>query len=119
LDFVVQSAHKWLWRTEVVQAAFAEHTGPKHLLRYEDLLEDPVSRLGELFTWLGLETNAEQLTALVARHAFEGLAEDDRGPQRFYRAATPGMWRSNLTDQEQAAVHSVIGAKLGELGYAT
>ena len=35
LDFVVQSAHKWLWRTEVVQAAFAAHPGPKQMVRYE------------------------------------------------------------------------------------
>ena len=38
LPFVVQSAYKWLWRTEVVQEAFRHHSGPKYLLRYEDLV---------------------------------------------------------------------------------
>ena len=39
--FVVNSAYQWLWRTEVVEAAFAEHRGPKHMLRYEDLVGEP------------------------------------------------------------------------------
>ena len=31
--FVVQSAQKWLWRTEVVQQAYRDHPGPKLLIR--------------------------------------------------------------------------------------
>jgi hypothetical protein len=33
------------------------------------------------------------------------------------RAATPGLWRENLTEDEQRTMHDIMGAKLGELGY--
>jgi hypothetical protein len=117
LAFAVQSAEKWLWRTAVVQEAYAAHTGPKLMLRYEDLLVDPVPHLRGMFEWLGLETEEPLLRDLVERHAFEALPAEDRGPQKFFRAASPGLWRENLSEEEQEAVQRVIGPKLGELGY--
>jgi hypothetical protein len=38
--FVVQSARKWLWRTEVTQRAYDAHPGPKLVMRYEEILAD-------------------------------------------------------------------------------
>ncbi|MCW2990501.1 MAG: sulfotransferase, partial [Solirubrobacterales bacterium] len=55
LDFVVQSARKWVWRTQVVREAYAAHDGPKLMLRYEDLRADPFAQLSVLFAWLGLD----------------------------------------------------------------
>lgn len=117
LAFVVQSAKKWLWRTEVVQAAYASHGGPKHLVRYEDLRADPQRHMRELFDWLGLEASDGELGALIEKHEFEKLPEEARGSQSFFRAATPGLWRENLSEAEQAAVEEIVGPKLRELGY--
>jgi hypothetical protein len=117
IEFLVQSAKKWLWRTEVVQAAYRDHSGPKHMVRYEDLRADPRTHLRALFDWLGLEASDAALDALIEKHAFEKLPEEKRGPQSFFRAASPGLWRENLTGAEQAAVEEVIGPKLRELGY--
>ena len=61
LGFVIQSAHKWLWRTEVVQEAFRDHKGPKHLLRYEQLRDDTAMHLQALFDWLGLPVGDDEL----------------------------------------------------------
>jgi hypothetical protein len=33
------------------------------------------------------------------------------------RAATPGLWRENLTEDEQRTMDEIMGAKLAELGY--
>ena len=33
------------------------------------------------------------------------------------RAATPGLWRENLTEEEQSTMHEIMGSKLTELGY--
>jgi hypothetical protein len=35
----------------------------------------------------------------------------------FHRAATPGLWRENMSPAEQEAVEQVLGDKLRELGY--
>jgi Sulfotransferase family len=117
-EFVAQLAYKWLWRTEVVQEAFAAHRGPKLLVRYEDLRADTHRHLREIVDWLGLPVGDERLDALVERHAFESLPEKVRGERAFNRAATPGLWRENLSDDEQRAIHEIVGGKLAELGYA-
>ena len=116
LEFVVGSARKWLWRTEVVEAAIAAHPGPTHLVRYEDLVSDPRPRLAALLGWLGLEAGADQLERWVHAHSFERVAEA-RGAGEFHRLATPGAWRANLTADEQLALDGVIGSKLRQLGY--
>jgi hypothetical protein len=115
--FVKQSAMKWLWRTQVVQDAFAAHPGPKLLVRYKDLRGDPLPQLRSIFDWLGLEITDGRLAELEAKHAFEAVPEEQRGDKSFHRSASPGGWRENLRPEEVAAVEAAIGPKLRELGY--
>ena len=117
LDIAVECAYKWLWRTEVVQAAFHAHPGPKLLLRYEGLLRDTQGELRRLFDWLRLELTDAALATVVERRSFERIPAELRGSRRFFRAARPGSWRENLSEDEQRAVEEVIGPKLRELGY--
>jgi Sulfotransferase family len=115
LDVITRLAYRWLWQTEIVEIAFAQHRGPKHMLRYEDLLREPERHLGEVFQWLGLPLEEGAVAAVVKRFSFEGIRE--RGPDRFHRSATPGAWRENLRPEEQVALGKVLGPKLRELGY--
>ena len=117
LEFVIQSAQKWLWRTEVVERAFAAHQGPKLMMRYEDLRRDTATQLRKLFAWLDVEISGEALDAMIGNHAFERLPEEQRGAQSFHRAASPGLWRENLSEREQDALERMIGPKLLQLGY--
>jgi Sulfotransferase family len=115
LDFVVRSAHHWLWRTDVIEAAFAEHPGPKHLVRYEDLLQEPERNMRVLFAWLEVETDAIDVGQVVDEFSFERLPY--RGANKQNRFAKPGAWRENLRPEERDAVQDVLGPKLRELGY--
>jgi hypothetical protein len=117
LAFVEQSAHKWLWRTEVTEQAYAAHQGPKLLVRYEDLLGDAPAHMRRIFDWLGLEISDADLEALVEGQSFERLPAEHRGPDKIFRAAQPGLWRENLTAEEREAMERVMGPKLRELGY--
>lgn len=119
LEFVIQSAYKWLWRTEVVQEAYSVHPGPKRLIRYEDLRRDPLTNLRPIFRDLGLGIEESELSALVERTSFERLPVEDRGPGHFARSASVGTWRENLTMEEQRNVRRILGPKLHELGYDT
>jgi hypothetical protein len=58
-----------------------------------------------------------QLRGLIERNDFRRLPLQARGEHEFYRAAQPGLWRENLTRDEQDAVERVLGSKLRELGY--
>jgi len=115
LDFVVRSAYQWLWRTEVVQAALAEHRGPTHTIRYEDLLSDTERRLRELFEWLGRPLERSRVESVAERLDFERLPS--HGPGEFNRSAAPGAWRDNLRPEEREAVTEILRPKLTELGY--
>jgi len=117
LSFVTQSAHKWLWRTSVVQEAYAAHEGPKLLVRYEELRREPLNGLRAILDWIGLPMPEPRLRELVDELSFERIPKESRGPKQFSRAATPGLWRESLSHEEQAAVLDVIAPKLRELGY--
>jgi hypothetical protein len=116
-SFVTRSAYTWLWRTEIVQEAFERHQGPKHLVRYEDLVGDPHGELRKVFDWLKLAVDDTELRAIVDRNSFERASEGVTGPREFFRAATPGLWRENLLPAEQAVVEDILTSKVRELGY--
>jgi hypothetical protein len=116
-DFVDRAARKWLWRTEVVQQAFEAHAGPKRLVRYEELRADTVNQLRSLFDWLRLDCGEGQLAEIADRHAFERVPAELTGADSFKRSASPGAWRENLTEDEQARVEEILGPKLREFGY--
>lgn len=113
MPFLAQAARKWVWRTQVVQEAFAAHRGPKLLVRYEDLLTDTHQQLDRTFEWL--QVPPPNIDATVDRHAFRRSPQ--HGPQKFVRAAAPGRWRQNLGADEQAMVEGIMGPKLREMGY--
>jgi hypothetical protein len=115
LDFVARSALRWLWRTEVVESAVANHEGPTLTIRYEELRREPEVILRQIVSWLGLDVSHQALEALVDRHRFERMPAT--GPQEFVRSAAPGSWRENLREDEQSVVERLLGGKLRELGY--
>jgi hypothetical protein len=109
--FLKEAAHKWVWQTRIVNAAFEQHAADKLLVRYEELRSDPDAQMQRVFGWLGLDIDAD---AAVASHAFE--TEAVRGPREFVRSAEPGAWRENLSVGEQALVNEIMGPTLREMG---
>jgi hypothetical protein len=87
------------------------------LVRYEEILADTPAQLRRIFDWLDLEMNERSMAALVEKHSFESAPRDRRGPGKPMRAATPGLWRENLTADEQRVMQEIMGAKLAELEY--
>jgi hypothetical protein len=118
VTFVSQHATLWVLRTLASQRAFAALPDEQRLLvRYEELLSDTPAQLRRIFDWLDIDLSEGDVEASVARHAFEAVPKDRRGPGKDVRAATPGLWRRNLTPEEQQAMNEIMGDKLRELGY--
>jgi hypothetical protein len=53
--------------------------------------------------------------AAVRAHAFG--SDQPTGPAEFARAATPGLWRENLSPEEQRLAEEIMGPRLADLGY--
>ena len=120
ITFVSQHSTLWVLRTMSSQRAFEALPEDQRLLvRYEELLSDTRGQLRRIFDWLDLNVSEGDLEAIVARYAFEAVPKDRRGPGKDVRAASPGLWRENLTEEEQQTMHEVMGEKLRELGYET
>lgn len=118
LAFLKNQARAWVLRTEAVQRAYASHAPELRLeLRYERLLAEPHRELARIDSWLGLGRDERQLRASVRANRFGAPMNRLRQVRRTVRAAQPGLWRENLTEEEQAAAHEIMGPKLAELGY--
>jgi peptidoglycan/xylan/chitin deacetylase (PgdA/CDA1 family) len=118
LDFVRRRAHAWVGDVASIQRALDAHPPElRRVARYEDLRADPTAELASLVEWLGLKRSARWLERAVEANSFESIAPDKKGPKKFYRSATPGAWRKNLTEEEGATLESLMTVKLRELGY--
>ena len=118
LEFIRHRTRLWLYNTTKVQDAFAAHAPERRLMiRYEDLLADPLTTLRGLLQWTNLTTSEDQLRAMVSSESFASIPAEQRGSGRFFRAATPGLWRENMSPAEQELMTELMGDKLAELGY--
>jgi hypothetical protein len=118
LDFIVGQAHRWVVRTRAVQDAYDRHHPDRRLLvRYEDLLDDTERWVTTILDWMGADVGADSIAAHVDKLRFDALPAERTGGGRFARAATPGLWRTNLTSEEQSVLHRIMGDTLEASGY--
>lgn len=109
-------ASVWAYRTEAVLDAFyARPQRDRVLVRYEQLRERPEDGLEAICATIGLDPS--KATAAAARHSFERMPDEVRGPGREARAARPGGWRENLSEEERAVLHEALGETLERAGY--
>jgi LPS sulfotransferase NodH len=97
--------------------AYDAHEGPKVLIRYEDLRADTLGTMKRLYSTLGVPVDEGELARVVDKHSWENIPEEKRGEGKFYRKATPGGWRGDLTE-EQARIVEDITAPLLQAFYA-
>jgi Sulfotransferase family len=108
----------WAFRTELVQRVYARHPPDRRVLvRYENLVAEPVRELARICAYLPLEASADTLAEVSARHAYTAVPPVAKGDDKEIRSARPGAWCHNLTPREHDVMHEVMGAKLAELGY--
>jgi len=88
-----------------------------HTVRYEDLLAETRERTAEMQAWLGLERSEAEREQMLAATDFAAIPAQRRGSKQRNRAAEPGLWRQNLSVEEQRICIEVMGSRLERLGY--
>jgi hypothetical protein len=115
--FIADYGALWSERIRVVLSAQSGRPPEQQrLVRYEDLLADPVEQVAGILRWMGLEP-PPTLREHVERLSFDRVSEEHRGTGNFHRAASPGLWRQQLAPDEQALANEVMGPVLERLGY--
>jgi hypothetical protein len=119
LEFIRERARTWAGDMSSIKRAFDAHPANlREMVRYEDLLADPTSNLERLTGWLGLGRSEQLLAEAVEANSFESIRSDKKGSTSFFRSATPGGWRRNMTAEEAMVLESTMRTQLREFGYA-
>jgi hypothetical protein len=99
---------------------------PVHMLRYEDLLTNPLRPLTTLARFLGLEPDDDQLKAAIAKSSFaemcrqeaeNGFKERPLTAKAFFREGRAGQWRDVLTPAQIAEIIRAHEPMMQRFGY--
>ena len=112
--FVKKRASKYLRHMGNAKKAYDAHEGRKALIRYEDLKANSLDTMRYLCSALGIPADEEQLAQIVEKYAWENVPEEEKGPGKFYRKATPGGWRKDLTQDQVKVIEGITAPLLKE-----
>jgi hypothetical protein len=96
------------------RTAYDAHEGHKVLIKYEDLRADTLTVMRRIFSELAIPVREVELARVVEGHSWENIPEEDKGEGKFYRKATPGSWREDLTDEQAQVVERITAPLLDE-----
>ena len=116
--FVRNRSRKYLQHASSAKSAYDAHEGKKVLVRYEELRADTLGTMKRMYSELGIEVDEGELERVVDKHSWENIPEDQKGEGKFYRKATPGSWREDLTPEQAEAIERVT-APLIEMFYSS
>lgn len=118
-ELLEQNAAQWRLRLnsslEVHDRLPAEQ---RVLVRYEDLRAATSVELARVFAFLGLEATPQWIDGTVEGLAFENISPENRGPGRFHRAASPGLWRERFHPDDVEWATDYFADELDRFGYA-
>lgn len=112
--FVKNRANSYLRQIGNAKRAYDTHEGRKALIRYEDLKSDTLKTMRRLCLALDLPTDEARLARVIEKHAWENVPEEEKGEGKFYRKATPGGWREDLTSTQAKTIEEITSPLLKE-----
>ena len=112
--FVKRQADRYMRDIGNAKLAYEEHRGHKVLIRYEDLRADTLNTMRRLYATLDIPVDERELARAVEKHSWEEISEEQKGEGKFYRKATPGGWREDLTPRQAQTVEQITAPLLDE-----
>ena len=113
-EFIKAPANEYMRKVGKAKEAYEAHKGPKVLVKYEELNVDPLGTLKRIYSTLGLSANEKEIERVVEKHSWENISKRKKGEGKFYRKATPGGWREDLTPRQAQIVEEITAPLLKE-----
>lgn len=114
LSFAQRHAEVYLRHVGNAAKAFEAHQGRKVLVKYEDLRADTLGEMRRIYASLEMSVNEDELARVVEKHSWENIPEENKGEGKFYRKATPGGWKEDLSPKQVEIVESITAPLLRE-----
>ena len=112
---VDERARMYLESMREAKKAYDSHEGCKVLVRYEELRADTLGTMRRICSVLEIPVDEGELGRAVKEHSWENIPEEKKGEGKFYRKATPGGWREDLTPDQVKIVERITAPLLEEL----
>lgn len=111
---VAQWSRQYLKNVTKAKEAYEAHKGPKSFVRYEDLRVEPLENMRRIYSELGLAVDQEELSRVVEKYSWENIPEKQKGSGKFYRKASPGGWREDLTPEQAREIEEITAPLIEE-----
>ena len=97
----------------------------RHVVRYEDMIENPLETFRGVARFLGLDPPQERLERAISHSSFEQLQtqENEKGfversqHSRFFRSGKIGQWRDDMSDRQVARLVADHREQMARFGY--
>lgn len=113
------------WSSHV--ASWTGRKNPRiHVIRYEDMLDDPVTCFTSLVTFLGIPANAEKIDRSIRFSSFGELKKQEAEKtfreksgkaDAFFRKGRKDQWREELTPSQVRQIIADHQIHMGRFGY--
>lgn len=99
---------------------------PRHVIRYEDLQNDPVETFGGIARFIGMDVAEDELIRAVENSRFSELQKQEREhgfversvvSGSFFRSGQSGTWQDDLTAAQIGRIVEAHGPVMARLGY--
>ena len=108
-------------------ASWTAHPSPQlHVMRYEDMLADPLACFRGLIAFMRIAADTATVERAVANAAFDkvaameaadGFVERTPAQERFFRTGRAGQWRDVLSERQVATVVGAHREQMARFGY--
>ncbi len=101
-------------RHVVDQISSGEVRARAHVVRYEDLVEDPVTQARAMYEFLNVDPDK---AGAPSTKTYTSAGFDREDPNSFYRKGAIGDWKNYATDDFKSWFKECAGAALVATGY--
>jgi hypothetical protein len=114
-NIIDQRSKSYLYSVGNAKRAYEAHRGRKVLIRYEELRADTLGTMRRIYEALKIPANEGELLRAVEKYSWGNIPKEEKGENKFYRKASPGAWREDLTPEQVEEVEKITAPLLNEL----
>ena len=118
LSFIESRAILWVNLVNILLKTIKNHNSDLCLvIKYEDLLHDTKNCLRKIYEFAEITISEIELVKIIDKNSFEKIPKQNKGKGKFYRSASPGKWKENLSNEEIELIEKIMRPALDKLEY--